>query len=221
MEEQDLARMNRVLRHRLRNLASGIKSSITFLGQELEDRLKPEEREYFPLFLDACDSIKLLTDRLSLLFDDPPTGNATHLGLLLDRVQTRIHARFPTSTIKITDECPLELELPTDVPLAIALEEVLVNAVEAAPHGEVLCDFRQSGDELKCLIYDKGEAVLDDQVSDFFLPFFTTRTQHLGVGLPIARKMIAAADGVLIATADESGGLVVEIAIPLSPVEKI
>ena len=217
MEEQDLARMNHVLRHRLRNLASGIKSSITFLEQELDERLKPEEREYFPLFLDACDSIQLVTDRLSLLFDKAPAGNTSALGLLLNRVLTRIHSRFPTSTIKIIDECPLELAVLTDAPLAIALEEVLVNAIEAAPHGEVLLDCRKSGDELKCLIYDKGEIVSDEQVSDFFLPFFTTRTQHLGIGLSIARKMMAAADGVLIVTPDDSGGLIVEMAIPLFP----
>ncbi|NCC52556.1 MAG: HAMP domain-containing histidine kinase [Spartobacteria bacterium] len=219
MDEQDLVRMNRVLRHRLRNLASGIKSSITFLSQEMDDRLLPEEREYFPLFLDACDSIQRVTDRMSLLFDAPPAGAPATLGFVLDRVLTIVARRFPAASIRTTDECSRNLALPAAEPLAIALEEILANAIEAAPRDPVLLDCRQSGDELKCLVYDKGAtAVSDDDVREFYQPFFTTRTQHLGIGLPIARKMVTSMDGVLVITPDEAGGMVAELALPLAPV---
>jgi signal transduction histidine kinase len=215
LDHDDLVRMNRVLRHRLRNLASGLKSSVTFLANELEDRLTPEEQEYFPLFTDACNAIEIMTNRMSTLWDPVPDGGPAVLGVMLDRILRKLHERFPLQQVELNEDCPLELEIARDEPIETALSEILINALEAVPGQAVHLDVRHSGDELKMLVCDHGAGTEED-TERLFTPFYTNKTQHIGIGLSIARRMIEACDGVTVATVNDRGGVVLETAVPIN-----
>ena len=56
-------------------------------------------------------------------------------------------------------------------------------------------------------IFDKGPGVPEDKVETIFQPFYTTKTQGIGIGLNICRTMIESNGGRLWAKADANGGI--------------
>lgn len=56
-------------------------------------------------------------------------------------------------------------------------------------------------------VTDKGPGVAPDKVEIIFQPFYTTKTQGIGIGLNICRTMIESNGGRLWAKSDEQGGI--------------
>ncbi|MFH0879293.1 MAG: sensor histidine kinase [Lentisphaerota bacterium] len=217
MDNDDLQRMNKVLRHRLRNFASGIKSTAVFLSKELEGRLAPPEMEYFPLILHECDALSELTGRFNLLFDEMPPGGTMVLGDLFRTLASRLHDRFPTSPVCVqAEEGALETPIPMEQYLSIPLFELLTNAAEAAPSKDILLACAWEDETLVFRVTDQGPGLGRDMTSaDLFKPFMTTKAKHLGMGLAIAVRLAAKAGGQLSVELREQGGLQFVLKWPL------
>lgn len=186
MREEDLIRMNKVIRHRLRNSASGLKASITFLSKELAGRLNARELEYFPLIQQECDAITAVTNRMQLLFEPVRPSPAFPLDEIIETAVQSVRGEFPTTAF-LREGAPADKWLaPQRDVFLIPLSELLRNAAEAAPGREV--GIRLTDDDTQCVIRvtDSGPGFTAPE--DPFLPFFTTKTRHLGVGLCIARN---------------------------------
>ena len=212
MQEEDLIRMNKVLRHRLRNSASGLKASITFLSKELSGRMQPQELEYFPLIQQECDAITAVTNRMQLLFDSVRPSPEIPLEEVLSAALAVVRAEFPTTAFDVdgavTSACIAERD-----GLLIPLIDVLRNAAEAAPGGDVRVALETTPEGLTVCVRDGGPGFAG--VEDPFLPFLTTKTRHLGLGLSIARKVAGRLGGTVAGKND--GGAVVTLFYPLNP----
>lgn len=216
MEGDDLVRMSRVLRHRLRNYASGIKISAMLLSQELKDRLTPSEREYFPLIARECDQLAELTNRLSLLFEELPAPKESLMATVIEQVMTRAHNLAPTAKIRLelTPEASTS-RVASGERLAICLEEVLTNAREAAPAGEIALHIAREPDRLVLRVEDEGPGVKTLALDNLFKPFYTTKSRHVGLGLAIVRRLTEALGGTTRVAARPSEGLTVEVELPI------
>ena len=216
MDADDLVRMSRVLRHRLRNYASGIKTSVMLLSRELKDRLALSELEYFPLIARECDNLAELTERLSLLFEEFPAPKESLVATAIEQVMTRFRNLAPTAIVRV-DITPdaSGLRVASGKCLAVCLEEILTNAHEAAPSGEILLGGVREPDRLVLRVKDQGPGVKALALDDLFTPFYTTKSRHVGIGLAIARKSTEALGGKVRVSAIPSGGLVVEVELPI------
>ncbi len=217
MDEQDLNRMNRVLRHRLRNFASGIKSATTFLSKELEGRLAPQEMEYFPLLLKECDDLTELTARMNLLFDETPPGGPASCADLLASAAARLHERFPTTGLDLAAGEGLPIMAQAQWVL-IPLLEVLVNAAEAAPARPIRLEAQLQSASLVFRVRDQGPGIPEAEIAACFKPFHTTRARHLGIGLPVAVRWAARLGGEMKAEREPAGGLLCTLRWPLERV---
>jgi signal transduction histidine kinase len=207
--------MNQVLRHRLRNLASGVKSAVSYLAKELEGRLSAEEKEYFPLILKECDAISEITNRLNLLFDEVPGGELAAVSEVLDILKTRMHKRFPTTELRVGGDARcLGTRVNGSGWLLTALDEVVTNAVEAAPGRAVAIDCAEADGHLQVRVVDHGGGLGGETTERPFRAFSTTKTRHLGIGLAIAQGLLERLGGALAATSSPQGGTVVEVRLP-------
>jgi signal transduction histidine kinase len=219
MDEDDLARMNQVLRHRLRNLASGIKSAVSYLAKELDERLTPEELEYFPLIQNECDALSEMTSRMNLLFDSVPPGDPSMLRIVLERIRTDVRHRYPTTGLVVAaDEACLAVQVSAVEWLLKALYEVVLNAAEAAPGKDVSIACLVENDQLRIRVGDEGPGIEEAQREEVFRPFYTTRTRKLGIGLPIARRCLDWLSGEIAVGAAPASGASFELVLPRSPV---
>jgi signal transduction histidine kinase len=75
---------------------------------------------------------------------------------------------------------------------------LLTNAIEASPDGRtVKIRYCTRGGELIVEVADRGPGIAFEIRKDIFLPFFTTRKEGTGLGLPIVKKIIEAHKGSL------------------------
>jgi two-component system, OmpR family, sensor kinase len=101
-----------------------------------------------------------------------------------------------------------------------AFENVLRNAIKFTPPGtavEVTVDRPQAG-QLRLSICDHGPGVLPSELETIFEPFHRgagAASDGFGLGLAIARRAIEAHGGGIRASNRPSGGLCIEIALPV------
>jgi signal transduction histidine kinase len=125
----------------------------------------------------------------------------------------------------------LEIDLADDVPtiqgdrihLQQVLLNLLMNAVDAVAtmpteRRRVRISTRQSDGEVRVSVADTGVGIQADHISKIFEPFYTTKTEAtgMGMGLPIARRMVEAHGGRLTAENNAGDGATVWFTVPLS-----
>lgn len=192
LDSVDFQRMSHVLRHRLRNTAAGIRGAVNLIDEEAGSAIPPSLREYFPLMLRECDSLCEIANRLNLFWNIPDT--ATELegaSTLTTHVVTELSTRFPGVEIRQQ----IEGDGLVTGSMALALRELLVNACEAAPHGIAGLCLRREKSFVIWTLSDSGPGMSREQRDQAFLPFYTNRPRHLGIGLALARHYSRIAGG--------------------------
>jgi len=122
----------------------------------------------------------------------------------------------------------LEIELPETGPEIqgdrVQLQQVLVNivlnAVQAMETQNRQRQLRVSalafGRAVEINIIDNGPGIAADQILRLFEPFYTTRTDGMGMGLAICRRTVESHGGQIAAESPEGGGAVFRITLPLA-----
>jgi len=98
-----------------------------------------------------------------------------------------------------------------------AILNLVTNAIDATSDGgvvEIHC--RRKDSRLVVDIRDRGCGVPAEQRKDIFLPFFTTKKEGTGLGLPIVKKIAEAHKGRIEIFDNPDGGVTFRLTIPAS-----
>lgn len=198
-ERRAWQRLVRVLGHEMNNSLAPIKS----LAASLESLLRRE-----PLPMDwkedassGLNSIASRADSLSRFLQaytrltklPPPQKQDTDLPKLIQRVvdlEPRLKVQVlpgPKTAIR-ADAAQIEQ----------ALINLVHNSVDAAleTHGKVTLRWREKGNCVEILVEDEGPGIMNP--ANLFVPFFTTKPEGSGIGLPLSRQIAEAHDGTLV-----------------------
>lgn len=117
-------------------------------------------------------------------------------------------------------------DLSTDILInadAVQLEQVLINllhnaiqALASAPQPQIGIQLEAIDNVVEIRIWDNGPGLDNDQKKRIFTPFFTTKSDGLGLGLTISRRIIDAFSGTLTVTDHPGGGAEFVITLPRS-----
>lgn len=144
--------------------------------------------------------------------------------LLADLVlDARFEAEAGGRTLEYSGKCGASLKGDVEL-LHRALENVVRNALkQTAAGGSVVLDAEADARKrtLRIAILDRGPGVPEAELSLIFEPFYRAagaakNTDGHGLGLAIARQIVAAHGGNIGARNREGGGLAVEILLPLA-----
>ena len=96
-----------------------------------------------------------------------------------------------------------------------ALMNLIVNAIEAMPEGGTLSvSSERSNDTLLFRIVDTGRGISDEEAKKIFEPFYTTKAQGLGLGMPYARKIIEQHGGRISFDSQLAEGTTISVELP-------
>jgi signal transduction histidine kinase len=96
-----------------------------------------------------------------------------------------------------------------------ALLNLLTNAVQASPPGSrvTLCLLARSR-EVWLEVQDQGSGIPRERATEVLTPFFTTKKEGTGLGLPIAKKIAEAHGGRLEMAENQPRGMVFSLVLP-------
>lgn len=96
-----------------------------------------------------------------------------------------------------------------------ALTNLLLNAIQAMPAGGTLNVATNAYDKMVSItIADTGEGMTEDQVKKIFEPFYTTKSQGLGLGMPYAQRVIEQHQGTIQIESQMGAGTRIKISLP-------
>ncbi|MEW9837859.1 sensor histidine kinase [Mesorhizobium marinum] len=97
---------------------------------------------------------------------------------------------------------------------------LVMNAIEAmkdlpSERRSLIVRTSREGGYAEFSVSDSGPGISDDKLKQVFEPFFTTKDDGMGMGLSIARTIVTAHDGQIVAKNREGGGATFCVSLPL------
>ena len=110
--------------------------------------------------------------------------------------------------------CPVEACFDSDL-LELALVNLAQNAIDASDiHGRVELRLETSPDALILRTTDNGKGIDPEHLESIFNPFFTTKQEGVGLGLPIVSKIVDEHNGKMTVQSTPGKGTTFEIVLP-------
>ena len=130
--------------------------------------------------------------------------------------EREMHKRGIAFESAIDNRLPLVRGEP--VRLAHALNSLIANALEAMPKGgrlQVFAHLTSKGRIVRVTIKDSGVGIPRDNLARVFAPFFTSKAKGLGLGLPLANRIVSRFGGVLSVVSEPDKGTEVHVDLAL------
>ena len=103
--------------------------------------------------------------------------------------------------------------------MGLVIRNLVKNAIEATgddPNGWVSVDLRTVGSEIVFTITDNGSLSSDEELERLSQPMHSSKSDGLGLGLSIVRKIVESYDGTIDFSRNIPRGLIVTVKFPLS-----
>jgi signal transduction histidine kinase len=213
-----LGQLTAGLAHELRNPLGTIKASAEMLTKNLT-KGRPE------VLAEMTGYIGTEVNRMSGLitsfldFARPlqiHASRADFQAVLDDAVQqqSELAKNRDVTLVKRIEGGPLEFAFDSDL-LKIALTNLVQNAIHASAAGqEVEVRAIARDKNLIVLVSDHGEGIQPQHLESIFNPFFTTKPQGVGLGLPIVSKIVDEHQGRLQVFSEPGKGTTFEMTLP-------
>ena len=206
--------------HEIRNPLNSVQINLSVLEQELSAVVPDRQAHVFVLLAKIAGEIKRLDDFVAefLRFARPPALKVERLPVrpLLTDLAAFIRPEYASKGVA------LELELGgpeaawvDGFQLKQALLNLLLNALQATPAGgHVLV--RSGGDRRRLVIAvsDDGEGMSAETRERAVAPFFTTRAEGTGLGLPLVRRVVEEHGGSMEIASAVGQGTTVTLVLP-------
>ena len=226
--EADRERTLRHVSHELKTPLTALREGVDLLKDEIGGPLGATQHEIVAIL--QHNVITLQGHIESLLRLNAVAGEArrlrkrpVRLDSLLDHVVQGRALQIQARQLVVQCLAPPLTCLLDDEKLAVALDNLLSNAIEFSPEGGLIrLEASTDGDELRSVCADQGAGVDPADAARIFEPFVQGQRlpplprQGSGVGLSIVRELMTARGGTvrLASFADDADGAVFRIALP-------
>ncbi|MBI5575827.1 MAG: PAS domain S-box protein [Deltaproteobacteria bacterium] len=99
------------------------------------------------------------------------------------------------------------------------ITNIVKNAVEAAPPGSGRVNVSVAGQDgfVRLSVEDNGQGMTAEEVAKVFQPFYTTKAQGVGLGMPIVKRLVELHGGEVRVASREGKGTQVSVTLPRFP----
>jgi PAS domain S-box-containing protein len=207
------------LAHEIKNPLAGIKGAIDVI----RDSLPPTDvhREILGDVLHEVNRIdKIVRNLLNYAKPKPPSHSPIELPALAQRIvaMARSTAKKHLFLIDVTELAPIPAFTGDEIQIEQVLLNLLLNAQNAMPSGghiEVALDYDSRLKIIRMEVKDNGPGIPEEIRKKIFQPFFTTRTDGMGLGLATCLKNVQYHGGSIDVHSEVGRGTTFAVTIPL------
>ena len=146
-----------------------------------------------------------------------------HINSVVAHALTLTRAQNTHGNIKVEEDLAGDLPVfPLDATrVSQVLLNLIRNAIQAMPQGGELVvrtrlqTARNGEPQMELAVEDNGRGIPMDSLDDIFIPFFTTRDEGTGLGLPICQRIAEAHGGHLDVHSAEGRGTTFLLRLPI------
>ena len=212
-----LGQLSAGLAHEIRNPLSTIKTSAEMLRKSVyaDTAVAHEMAGYISSEVDRTNA--LVTRFLDFARPLALHREKTELASVIDQAVAEVEKHAPPFDVTIyknysPDIPPFTLDKQL---MERVLYNLLVNAAEASPpEGSVTVKTRPLGDTVEIAVIDRGAGIDPKDLETIFNPFFTTKSNGVGLGLAIVSKIVDEHGGTIAVESESGGGSVFRIFLP-------
>ncbi|NWF93184.1 MAG: hypothetical protein HXY46_09720 [Syntrophaceae bacterium] len=208
--------------HEIRNPLNAIAMGLQRLKREFLPREESKREEYLSFAELMSKEIRrldgIIQQFLSLSRPFELNVKPSSLQDLLRNLVTLLHEEASSQGIEIQSEISPRLPLikMDDEKLTQALINIMKNGIQAMERGGVLrLQAHPFKDRVEISISDSGPGIPEDQMEKIFNYYYTTKEDGVGLGLPIAHRIIEAHGGQLKIESQVGAGTRVMITLPI------
>ena len=215
MNDRDVDKLIFGMAHQIRNPMAIIKANAGIILEK--EPLSPEAQRSMESILNG---VKYLEDRLDAFveFSKPLALQLwqVDLGRLLTETITMLEDRCRLKYIRISSNLEsIMLKQADRNQLFLAFMNLLLNAVEAvSENGIVSVESRIQGGMALVAITDNGAGIHPRDLPEVFSPFYSTKPNSIGLGLPVAKRAVEAHGGKIEISSVMGQGTQVTVSLP-------
>ncbi len=217
--------LSRSMAHEIRNPLNYINLSIDYInGKYVPEDTKDKER-----FNSLISGIKIEIQRLDMLVNEflnyskPIKMNKrkVQFNQIIDELLSITHAKADAEKVNIIIERDTECELMVDPELVKScILNLLTNAFHAMETVQRECYLKIKTEitSAECIltVTDNGEGVSSENIPKIFEPFFSTKKDGLGLGLPFIKRVIEDHGGKVEFKSTKNEGSEVRLIFPIT-----
>lgn len=195
-----LGRLSAGVAHEIRNPLNAMKGAIVYLQRRRSD--DPLVEEYTQLVSEEIDRLSLfVTEFLFFARQSQPKVVPTDINRLVLSTQHLFEERARQSEIRFHNQLDPNLPLLAVDPHQIeqVIVNIVINAMDALPTGGDITfmsrllkntDASKGSRQFRLTIQDNGTGIPADQLNNVFDPFFSTKEDGTGLGLPLSLGIV-------------------------------
>ncbi len=223
-----LGTMSAGLAHEIRNPLAGIKGAAQYL-QTLD--VTGEEHEFLEVITTETDRLNsVVSSFLDYARHFELDREPTDLSALVSQIMALIRAEGLPPEIRVMER--LDSSLPLISADGDKLRQVVLNlvrnAIQALPNGgHIMVSTREGvlrsrlgpgSRALEIRVADDGQGISPEDQAKLFIPFFTTKPDGTGLGLPICQRIVKAHNGELAVESNLGAGaeFIARLPLPLA-----
>ena len=187
-----LGRMAAGIAHEIRNPLGTLKGFSQYFARNAKG--DEQAKEYAELMVGEVDRLNRTVSAL-LQFSRPrdPELQPVDLRFLAQKALTFVQEEADNKQVELTLELPdAAIALSADPDL---LQQVLLNLLQnslaaTAGGGHITLGGRAEAGEVQLWVRDSGKGISDEEQKRIFDPFYTTRKDGTGLGLPVVQQIV-------------------------------
>lgn len=183
----------RVLTHEIRN-------SITPIASLSADLIKYTDEYGKEGTIDGLQTIHQQVQQLNTFLNayhrlthlPDPVKTQVNVNALFDKLHRLLNSEQGSENISYVSPENIEISLDPNL-ITLALINLIRNALQATVHNPTSQIKVEAGKETGCAfiqVTDNGEGIPQDRLEDIFIPFYSTKKEGSGIGLPLSRRIM-------------------------------
>jgi two-component system NtrC family sensor kinase len=203
--------------HDLRNPLQAIENGIYYINTELSKRPNSQNvKETLQAIHDSVDyADNIVKDLQSFASKREPLFREIDINTLVKETVSHLKKPENVETVIELGELP-KIEADKDMMKRIFVN-LAVNGIQAMEEkrGILEVSTKETNGFIEVKFQDTGIGIKKENMKKLFTPFFTTKAQGMGVGLPICKRFVEIHDGSIKVESEEGEGSIFTVKLPI------